>query len=122
MIGQNLEEHQRKCSQILWIMSHGYESSFTLGIPPTCSSLFFIKDPKIELQLTIPSVQVPRQLKYEDIMNRWSDVKATVVGDYEISDCVAKRIPIYIPDVSVGNNVCLDKLNILQSLAVLLFL
>ncbi len=50
---------------------------------------------------TIPLVQIPAHQK--DVTKRWKEVKATVSGDHEIPDRVAKRVQIRVPNAPVGS-------------------
>ncbi len=43
-----------------------------------------------------------------DITKAWINIKATVCGDYEIPDRVAKPIQLHLPDAPVGSHVCLE--------------
>ncbi|MPC33080.1 hypothetical protein E2C01_026420 [Portunus trituberculatus] len=48
----------------------------------------------------------------------WRCVKATVLGNHEIPDRVAMRIPITVPDAPVNSDICFTGPCKLQSLAV----
>ncbi len=59
-----------------------------------------------EIQFTILSVQTPE--RQEDVTKRWKEVKATVLGNHEIPDLVAKRIPVRVSDATLGSDICFD--------------
>ncbi|RUM27774.1 MAG: hypothetical protein DSY32_05100, partial [Aquifex sp.] len=69
-----------------------------------------------ELQFTIPSIYAPK--RPTDVTEGWKEVKATVYGDQEIPDRVAKRITIRVPDAPVGSDICLDGIGPIKRLAV----
>lgn len=69
-----------------------------------------------ELHFTVPSVQTTAQ--QENITKGWKEVNVTVLGDQEITDRVAKGIPIWVPDATEGSNICFDGNSCTQHLAV----
>jgi len=69
-----------------------------------------------ELQFTIPSVHTPE--RQTDVTEGWKEVKATVFGDHETPDRVAKRVTIRVPDAPMGSGLCLDGIDPIKRLAV----
>ncbi len=60
---------------------------------------------------------VPNQDHHGGTTKGWKEVKATVL-DHEIPDRVAKRIPVRVPDATVGSDICFAGNISIQRLAV----
>ena len=51
---------------------------------------------------------LPEIIPQHDITRGWKTTKATVIGNHEIPDRTAVHIPVSIPNVPVGCDVCLE--------------
>ena len=54
------------------------------------------------------TTNLPEVIHQNDVTSKWKVMKATVIGNHEIPDRMAAHIPVSIPSIPVGYDVCLE--------------